>query len=95
MKIDRLFIVLLAIIVTGCASFTSNRSFTRMDYPVMFQALDSESDGYEGITKETGEKFKIRSTYASSARLCRLVEISGSGSFFGESFCKAKGGEWR
>jgi hypothetical protein len=95
MKTDRLLAVFLAIIVAGCASFTSNRSYTRMVYPVMFQALDSEPDGYEGIIRETGEKFKIRSTYASNARLCRLVEITGSGSFVGESFCKAKGGEWR
>jgi len=79
----------------ACSSFTPSRSFTRTAYPDMFSALDSSPDGTEGTIKSTGETFRIKSTHVSKTRLCRLVEIKGDKTFFGESFCKAKGGEWR
>jgi hypothetical protein len=90
-------ILLFAVVglLAACSSFTPSRSFTRTAYPDMFSALDSSPDGTEGTIKSTGETFRIKSTHVSQTRLCRLVEIKGSKTFFGESFCKAKGGEWR
>ena len=82
-------------LLAACSSFTPSRSFTRTAYPDMFSALDSSPDGTEGTIKSTGETFRIKSTHVNETRLCRLVEIKGSKTFFGESFCKAKGGEWR
>lgn len=89
------FLLLLVSLLVGCATITPSRSFTRSAYPDMFAALDSQPDGYQGTVKTTGEAFRIRSTHANTTRLCRLVEIQGTESFYGESFCKAKGGEWR
>ena len=90
-------ILLFAVVglLAACSNFTPSRSFTRTAYPDMFSALDSSPDGTEGTIKSTGETFRIKSTHVSQTRLCRLVEIKGSKTFFGESFCKAKGGEWR
>jgi len=90
-------ILLLAVcgLLAACSSITPSRSFTRAAYPDMFSALDSSPDGTEGTIKSTGETFRIKSTHVNETRLCRLVEIKGSKTFFGESFCKAKGGEWR
>lgn len=90
-------ILLFAVVglLAACSSVTPSQSFTRTAYPDMFSALDSSPDGTEGTIKSTGETFRIKSTHVSQTRLCRLVEIKGSKTFFGESFCKAKGGEWR
>ena len=81
-------------LLTACVTVSSGRSFNRADYPGLFAALDASPDGYESVIESTGETFRIKSTHVNATRLCRLVEIRGENSFFGESFCKAKGGEW-
>jgi hypothetical protein len=58
-------------------------------------ALNSKADGFSGIDIETGEKFRINSTKANDKILCRVVSIERSERFIVESFCKAKGGNWR
>jgi len=88
-------VVVVVSLLTACSSASKSRVFTRAAYPDMFAALDNAPDGHNGIISTTGEAFEITSTYVNSERLCRLVEIRGTNSFFGESFCKAKGGEWR
>jgi len=82
-------------LLTACVSLEPSRSFNRIDYPDLYAALDASPDGHEGIIQATGERFSIKSTHVNASRLCRLVEIQGDNTFFGESFCKAKGGEWR
>ena len=88
-------VVVVVSLLTACSSVSKSRVFARAAYPDMFAALDNAPDGHNGIISTTGEAFEITSTYVNSERLCRLVEIRGTNSFFGESFCKAKGGEWR
>jgi len=61
----------------------------------MLQALSSQPDGYSSVDNSTGEKFKIVSTSANSLRLCRVVSIEHENRFLVETFCKAKGGQWR
>jgi len=87
--------IILVGFLNACSSVSTSRLFTRAAYPDMFAALDNSPDGHNGIISATGEAYKITSTYVNSERLCRLVEIRGTNSFLGESFCKAKGGEWR
>jgi hypothetical protein len=87
--------IVLVSLLGACATLSPSRLFTRAAYPDMFAALDNSPDGHSGIISTTGETFKIKSSYVNSERLCRLVEIRGTNAFFGESFCKAKGGEWR
>lgn len=66
----------------------------RMAGPALLAALDSQGDGYVGTTAQ-GERFRIVSTSASSTELCRVVSIESAGRFEVESFCKARGGQWR
>ena len=61
----------------------------------MLQALSSQPDGYSAVDRSTGEKFKIVSTSANAVRLCRVVSIEQENRFVVETFCKAKGGQWR
>ena len=61
----------------------------------MLQALSSQPDGYSAVDSVTGEKFKIVSTSANAVRLCRVVSIEQTNRFVVETFCKAKGGQWR
>ena len=61
----------------------------------MLQALSSQPDGYSAVDSVTGEKFKIVSTSANAVRLCRVVSIEQENRFVVETFCKAKGGQWR
>jgi len=61
----------------------------------MLQALSSQPDGYSTVDRSTGEKFKIVSTSANAVRLCRVVSIEQENRFVVETFCKAKGGQWR
>lgn len=61
----------------------------------MLQALSSQPDGYSAVDSATGEKFKIVSTSADAVRLCRVVSIEQENRFVVETFCKAKGGQWR
>jgi hypothetical protein len=63
--------------------------------PSLLNALNNQPNGYNGMIKETGEKFAIKSTKANANKLCRVVTIEKSGRFIVESFCKAKGGIWR
>lgn len=70
-------------------------TYTRAMSPDLFQALDTRADGYSGVVRSTGATYKIVSTRASSAKLCRVVTIKSAGFFQSESFCKVKGGEWR
>ncbi len=91
----KLLLLTAALLLAACSSVTTSQSFTRTNYPEMFAALDTSPDGYKGFIKATGETYRIHSTHLNDLRLCRLVEIKSSESFFGESFCKAKGGEWQ
>lgn len=61
----------------------------------LMSALDTQKDGYAGLIAETGESFTIKSTSASSNKLCRVVSINSGERYIVESFCKAKGGVWR
>ena len=58
------------------------------------QALGKEMDGFELVTSE-GSTYSIISTYASTQKLCRVVSLETNLAFAIETFCKAKGGEWR
>lgn len=61
----------------------------------MLQALSSQPDGYSSVDRSTGEKFEIVSTSTNGVRLCRVVSIEQRNRFIVETFCKAKGGQWR
>ena len=61
----------------------------------MLQALSSQPDGYSSVYGSTGEKFEIVSTSTNAMRLCRVVSIEQRNRFVVETFCKAKGGQWR
>jgi len=93
MKSLILFSVVLAL--AGCASKGASREYSRESHQGLFEALDSMPDGTERVLNEKLGSFRIRSTHADANRLCRLVELRLKDEFVGESFCKAKGGEWR
>lgn len=76
--------------ITACAGTMQQT----MAGPAIVAALDSQADGFTGVTRN-GERFRIVSTSASSTELCRVVSIEKSNRFEVESFCKAKGGMWR
>ena len=76
--------------LSACAPMQADR----MASPAILAALDSQGDGYVGSTA-TGERFTIVSTSASATELCRVVSIESAGTFDVESFCKARGGQWR
>ena len=61
----------------------------------ILRALSSQPDGYSSVDRLTGEKFEIVSTSANAVRLCRVVSIEQGNRFVVETFCKAKGGQWR
>ncbi len=61
----------------------------------MLQSLSSQPDGYSSVDGSTGEKFEIVSTSTNAMRLCRVVSIEQRNRFVVETFCKAKGGQWR
>ena len=92
MRTFTLFLVIFTL--AGCTTTHQNRDFQRSAYPNLYNALDKEKDGFSS-TSPSGESFSIVSTYANAAKLCRLVEFESSEAFYAETFCKAKGGEWR
>jgi hypothetical protein len=90
-----LAIVLSGLTLIGCASGAVDKQYSRVSHTSLFQALDSMPDGTQNELVEKLGTFRIISTHANSERLCRLVEIRTGDEYVGESFCKAKGGEWR
>jgi hypothetical protein len=51
--------------------------------------------GALGMTSDGEHRFEIVSTRTDGMRLCRVVNIESENRFHTESFCKARGGEWR
>ena len=88
-----LVILVTAAMLTGCVAGNVNNSGDNRQS--LIAALNTQHDGYVGVIAETGEKFTIRSTSASGAKLCRVVSIESGDRYIVESFCKAKGGAWR
>ena len=78
--------------LTGCVATAPGGDFVAG--PTVTAALDTQADGYKGITAQ-GEPFTIVSTSASATELCRVVTVDRPGKFEVESFCKARGGQWR
>jgi len=92
----RLVLTLIFVIaVAGCANNGASRRYARDAHGPLFEALDRMPDGTQQDLNEKLGTFRIRSTYVGNGRLCRLVEIRLKDEFIGETFCKAKGGEWR
>jgi hypothetical protein len=85
-------VALTLLMLAGCASMDS---FTRERAPGLFSALDTQPDGYMGMTSDGEHRFEIVSTRTDGMRLCRVVNIESENRFHTESFCKARGGEWR
>ena len=84
------------VLLTGLAAcMSAPPTYTRAMSPDLFRALDTRPDGYSGVVAATGASYRIVSTRANSERICRVVTLQVPGSFQTESFCKAKGGEWR
>ena len=86
-----IIIVSLFVLLAAC----NTTRHTRSTGPSLYAALDKKPNGTRGTIKETGEKFKIISTHASSTRLCRVVTLESPDRFLTQSYCKSKGGEWR
>lgn len=69
-------------------------SYTRVDAPQMFAALDTQANGYSGTFADAAQ-FQILETRANDALLCRKVRIQDQGNDATREYCKIKGGEWR
>ena len=78
--------------LAGCVATAPGGDITAG--PTIVAALDTQPDGYSGVTGR-GEPFTIVSTSASATELCRVVSVDRPGRFEVESFCKARGGQWR
>lgn len=86
-------VVTLAMVLTACQLGGVKPS---VDHRLsLINALNTQKDGFSGLIAETGESFTIQSTSASSTKLCRVVSIQTGDRYVVESFCKAKGGDWR
>ena len=83
--------LLLSISVSACAL----NNYSRQDNPGLFSALDTQPDGSTGKIEGSGLPFRIVSTKANEARLCRVVAIYSANNFVSKSFCKSRGGEWQ
>jgi hypothetical protein len=70
-------------------------AYDRNSSPTLYQALDTQPDGYTGNLADGSGTFEIASTFSNGTTLCRVANISTAGRFETESFCKARGGEWR
>lgn len=87
-------VMVLSITLTACLANAEVK--TSVDHRLsLINALNTQPDGYSGLIAETGESFVIQSTSASSTKLCRVVSIQTNDRYVVESFCKAKGGNWR
>ncbi len=81
-------------LIAGCAT-TQSVDYDRPAAPGMFQALDTQPDGFEGLTADGRFEYEIVSTLTDGERLCRVVNLEGEERFHTESFCRVRGGEWR
>lgn len=85
----RLIIIALGLTLVGCSALGP----TRDSRTFLFEALDTQPDGYVFSRGDTS--YAIKETLASETTLCRVVEIDQPELFEVESFCKARGGLWR
>ena len=87
----------LALGMSGCSTLEVNAY--RPEAKVLLVALDSQPDGASGVLEQEGERvsFRIVQTYASDVKLCRVVTLKSETRRVKsvESYCKAKGGQWR
>lgn len=90
------FIILLFLtsFLISCTTLEKNRNFERNTHSNLFDALDKEKNNFSSNLLDN-KKFTIVSTYKNSNKLCRLVKFESDKSFYAETFCKIKGGEWK
>lgn len=79
----------LSLVLSGCGALTLSAN----EKADIYSALDTQPDGYSAVLGPLS--YTIIETKASSAKLCRVVEIDQPDRFDVESFCKARGGNWR
>lgn len=84
-----LALLALSLAVVGCSALTLSSTEKRDIY----SALDTQPDGYSSNLGNMS--YTIIETRASATKLCRVVEIDQPDKFNVESFCKARGGNWR
>ena len=87
-------ILFITFYLISCTTLEKNRDFERKSHSNLFNALDKEKNNFSSKLLDN-EKFTIISTYKNSNKLCRLVKFESDKSFYAETFCKIKGGEWK
>ena len=87
-------ILFITFYLISCTTLVKNRNFERNTHSNLFDALDKEKNNFSSKLPDS-EKFTIVSTYKNSNKLCRLVKFESEKSFYAETFCKIKGGEWK
>ena len=86
-----LSIALVVLTLVGCATM----DFARSTDATLYQALDTQPDGFSATADDNAYSFELVSTRTDGTRLCRVVNIETENHFHTESFCKVRGGEWR
>jgi len=81
---------LLILLVSACSTTTYSRS----EAPLLFEALDSEPNGYKGLIGKEAV-FEISTTEVSQSLICRTVKVASQDGTARRRYCKIKGGEWR
>ena len=83
-------IALVAALLSAC----NMKTYTRSEAPMLFEALDTQPNGYKGSIGPDA-LFEITETKASRSLLCRSVKIASLEGKSSRQYCKIKGGEWR
>ena len=78
----------------GSLGACATTSYTRVEAPALFNALDAQPNGWIE-TDETSIPFQILSTRTNGTLLCRTISLQAKKIAKQKEFCKIKGGEWR